>query len=259
MKNFSNSETTLYNWVNRLHSSPIWNNLVLKSHNILLGQVDTLVHERQLLKTEKNYSPFSYEYNLLFTAISLETELGYLLNDAADTNSLFLAHLCNRPPNSVSFFTDGSKDEEPGRVGAACYSPDLNTFLMLRLHSYFSIFSAECIALKNAIRITLESSHDNVLIYSDRLSALQASIKSSVTIKTNSFIVDIRKLINLCSSADKNLCFYWIPSHIGITLNEKADSLAKKASCTNVSPDVMVPFSDFSLSFKKQAKTDTER
>ena len=84
------------------------------------------------------------------------------------------AHLCNRPPNSISFFADGSKDEKSGRIGAACYSPDLNTFSLLGLHSYFSIFSAECIALNNAIRMALESSHDNVFIYSDSLLALQA-------------------------------------------------------------------------------------
>ena len=107
MKNLSNSATTLYNWVNRLYNSFIWSNLVLKSHNILPSQIDTLVHERQLLKTEKDYSPSLYEYNLLFTTIFLETELGYLLKDAAHPNSMFFAHLCNRPPNSISFFTDG--------------------------------------------------------------------------------------------------------------------------------------------------------
>ena len=81
-------------------------------------------------------------------------------------------------------FLHGSKDNVSGRVGAACYSPDLNTFSLLGLHSYFSIFSAECIAIKNAIKMALESSHDNVFIYSDSLSALQALIKSSVTINT---------------------------------------------------------------------------
>ena len=107
-----------------------------KSHNTLSSQIDTLVHERQLLKTEKNYSPFLYEYNLLFSTISLETELGYLLKDTADPNSMFFAHFCNRPPNFISFFTDDSKDEVSDRVRAACYSLDLNTFSLLGLHSY---------------------------------------------------------------------------------------------------------------------------
>ena len=93
--------------------------------------INTLVHKRQQLETEKNYSSFLYEYNLLLITISeFETELGYLLKDAAD-------------------------------------SPDLNTFSLLGLHSYFSIFSAKCIALKNAVRLALQSSHDNIFIYSD--------------------------------------------------------------------------------------------
>ena len=216
------------------------------SHNIHLRRIDTLVHERQLLKTGKNYSPFLYEYNLLFSTISLETELGYLLKNAAD-------------PNSISFFTDSSKDEVCGTVGAACYLPDLNTFSLLGLNRFFSIFSAECIAIKNAIKMALESSHDNVFIYSDSLSALQALIKSSVTINTNPFILDIRRLINRFTSSNKKLYVYWVPSHIGITFNEKAHSVVKEASCTNVSPDILVPFSDFSHSFKKPAKTETER
>ena len=133
----------------------------------------------------------------------------------------FLAHLYNRPPNSISFFTDGSKDEASGRVAAACYWPDLNSFSLLVLHNYFSIFSAECIALNNAIKMAPESSSNNVFIYSGNLSTLQALIKSSVTITTNSFILDIRRLINRYSSGNKKLYFYWIPSHLVLLLTKK--------------------------------------
>lgn len=66
---------------------------------------------KRTIQTEKNYCPYLIEYNLLFSTISFETELGYLLKDAADRNSIFLAHLCNKPSNFISFFTDGSKDE----------------------------------------------------------------------------------------------------------------------------------------------------
>ena len=86
----------------------------------------------------------------------------------------------------------------------------LKYFSLLGLHSYFSIF---CIALKNTIKMALESSHDNVFIYSDSLSALQALIKSSVTINTNLFILDIRRLINRYSSRNRKLYFYWILSY----------------------------------------------
>ena len=154
---------------------------------------------------------------------------------------MFLAHLCNGPPNSISFFTDGSKVSR--RVGAACYSPDLNTFSLLGLHSYFSIFSAECIAIKNAIKMALESSHDNVFIYSDSLSALQALIKSSVTINTNLFILDIRSLLNRYSSRNRKLYFYWILFHIGITFNDKTNSLAKEEI------DVLMSHQTYSLIF----------
>lgn len=98
MKNLSNSGTTLYNWVNRLHNSTIWSNLVLKSHNILPSQIDALVHKRELLKTEKNFFPHLFEQNLFFSTISFETELDYLLKDAINPNSIFFAHLCNTTP-----------------------------------------------------------------------------------------------------------------------------------------------------------------
>ena len=111
MKNLSNSGSTLYNWVNRLHNSTTCSNLVRKSHYILPRQI-----ERQLLKTEE-ITPLYM--NLLFSTISSETELGYLLKNAADPNSMFLTHHYNRPLSSIFLFTDGSKDEVFRSVGAA--------------------------------------------------------------------------------------------------------------------------------------------
>ena len=112
--------------------------------------------------------------------------------------------------------------------------------------------------------MTLESSHDNVFIYSNSLSALQALIKNSVTINANPFILDIRRLINRYFSGNKNLYFSRIfigfPLILVLLLTKKRTVQLKNVlitSCTNVSPDILIPFSDFFHSFKKQAKTET--
>ena len=46
--------------------------------------------------------------------------MDYLLKNAAYPKSVFPAHFCNRLPNSISFFTDCSKNEVSGRVEAVC-------------------------------------------------------------------------------------------------------------------------------------------
>ena len=60
------------------------------------------------------------------------------------------------------------------------------------------------------------------------------------------FIQDILKLFNDCCSVNKKVVLAWVPSHVGIKGNEKADELAKQALNFNVL-DLKVPYTDLKV------------
>ena len=95
-----------------------------------------------------------------------------------------------------------------------------------------SIFTAECIAINDAVDMSLNRNDLNFSILTDSLSVLQSLNKQEVNIRTNPFILQIKyKYLKYVKQSDGKLAikFYWIPSHSGIDGNELADSLARDA------------------------------
>ena len=68
-----------------------------------------------------------------------------------------------------------------------------------------------------------------LLICSDSKAALSA-IRGTNCKKRYKLLTEIRELIHDITTASNSISFYWIPSHIGITSNEKVDNYAKKAA-----------------------------
>ena len=84
----------------------------------------------------------------------------------------------------------------------------------------------ELIALKQALLHSITNEIGPVTIHTDCKSAVQAL--QSIKIKENkSLIKDIQRLLYQHKSADRQVTINWIPSHIGIIGNDKADELAK--------------------------------
>ena len=84
---------------------------------------------------------------------------------------------------------------------------------------------------------------DLFIIFTDSLSSLQAFDSNNCD---HPFIQDILKLFNDCLSVNKKVVLAWVPSHVGIKGNEKADELAKQALNFNVL-DLKVPYTDFKV------------
>ena len=61
----------------------------------------------------------------------------------------------------------------------------------------------------------------------------------------SSSIFKIKQSLERLSSSNHSVRLFWIPSHSGILGNEKADSLAKKASSCGSLLNFPLPFSDF--------------
>ena len=127
----------------------------------------------------------------------------------------------------VIIYTDGSLNPENGRAGCGVYIRYKShvTTESHRIRNKASSLQAELLgidfALKKVIRMYPQT---KVFLLTDSLGALQ-SIKQTTVSDNEEIIHSIHQAINLIP-----LChFMWIPSHVGIPGNEKANKLAKKA------------------------------
>ena len=86
-----------------------------------------------------------------------------------------------------------------------------------------SIFTAELTAIKLALSNTHKTNHKLHILFSDSKSALQSVIHKNLS---NPITQDILLKYNDTYNHHYNIIFCWIPSHVGIKGNTKADKLA---------------------------------
>ncbi|KAG1714475.1 hypothetical protein GQR58_001470 [Nymphon striatum] len=133
-------------------------------------------------------------------------------------------------------YTDGSRQND--EVAAAAIST--LTSLSSRLPDKSSIFSAESKALLLALDIVENSTYGRYIILSDSLSCLMALDNMKYSHPT---ICDILVKLHLLTKSN-HVIFGWLPSHVGISGNEKADFAAKSALSLPVEPQV-ISYKDF--------------
>ncbi|GBN55818.1 Zinc finger protein 235 [Araneus ventricosus] len=133
-------------------------------------------------------------------------------------------------------FTDGSKSTT--QTSFACVF--INSTLSFQLHPSCSIFTAEIRAILHSLSEISNYPADNYIIYSDSLSVLQAL--SSLHRHSHPLAFSILDLHDrlVCKGFSILLC--WVPSHVGISGNEIADTAAKNASAVL---DNSTPLKDF--------------
>lgn len=117
-------------------------------------------------------------------------------------------------------FTDASK--EGNRCAVGIYVENTRQRFSIKLAYETSITSAEILAISEAAQIVERQQLLNYVIYTDS--------KSSLIMLNN--VIEQREgdsvLVRILETAQKwNIDFQWIPSHVNISGNEIADSLAK--------------------------------
>ena len=112
-----------------------------------------------------------------------------------------------------------------------------------RINDEASICTAELLAIEASIEYICESSDDEFMVITDSLSSLQA-LKSQ---KLNNPIIS--NILHMCHylSGQKDIVFCWVPSHIGIQGNERANVLAK-AALDKTKQFYYIPYIDFKYS-----------
>lgn len=141
------------------------------------------------------------------------------------TDTIFKDFLARKWPNFNYFFTHGCKHSNPNSTSVGIFSPTSNFIFSASLNEHASISTAEITAIYISLLFIKTDRKNNYIIFSDCKSALQAI--ESPTFKTQFHLIfRIRELLyDMCNNFNIVLC--WIPSHVSIEFNERADALAK--------------------------------
>ena len=150
------------------------------------------------------------------------------LDTNADTFQSKFLEISEGLQDYYHIFTDGSRMNS--FVGAAAVGRDVTK--SLRITSKASIFTAELVALNLSLDIIRRSKHKKFAIFSDSLSSLTAiHNRLFQTGYVQKFILTHNQLAN----SGKTIILCWIPSHVGIRGNERADEAAKSALSSTIS------------------------
>lgn len=140
------------------------------------------------------------------------------------TAALHLIHEKYKNYNKV--YTDGSKTSQSTTF--AIYSEDLEIKIKGKISNISTIFQAEALAIAKACNNIAK--FNNTVIFTDSLSSVTAIGSAD---QNNATILEIKNQLN----SKKNIKIAWIPSHVGIIGNEKADQLANES---HENPDVTI-------------------
>ena len=137
-------------------------------------------------------------------------------------------------------YTDGSKSEHKV-AAAAFFTKDPDNPKTTRLRDGSSVFNAELEGMLLALKKFLTLSQPkNFIIYTDSLSAVESLRNKAFKIK------NVKRFYNLLKKIppQTQLVIAWVPSHVGVSGNEKADRLAKAALTLNLAAYSRVCWSD---------------
>ncbi|XP_017480153.1 PREDICTED: uncharacterized protein LOC108369543 isoform X1 [Rhagoletis zephyria] len=120
------------------------------------------------------------------------------------------------------YATDASVSDN--KIGCAVYVVTANVSYLYNIDGNFTSTYGELVALSQEITIAINNESKKVAIFTDSQSAIKA-LKSRTT--QNFLVAEIHN--KLYHSQIENIAIIWTPSHVGITINEKADIAAKTA------------------------------
>ena len=172
-------------------------------------------------------------------SIGIDLELSILSKKSDSPSNMLNSFLQLRDSKYKDFneiYTDGSKKGK--KVGCAVIKKG-NRPARCRLADNSTVYSAEMLAIKIALQYVFLSRHKNHVIFTDSEAAVKAFQNSNFD---HPFLAQAFNILYKYRNANKTIVLCWIPGHVGIKGNEKADKEAKEA--LKLTALLKIPFTD---------------
>ena len=155
-------------------------------------------------------------------------------------------YLMSKYESFTWIFVDGACNSR-GKVGFSIYVPSLSIEISLRTQDNLSVYSAELLAIDNAVNVINKNKLSDCLVVSDSLEVLtdmkNGSSKSSFRINS---------VLRKVEASPADIRFAWIPSN-SISFHAYADRLAKSALAIATILVVPVDMADLLSLVKREA------
>jgi ribonuclease HI len=133
--------------------------------------------------------------------------------------------------DALKVYTDGSKDDK-GRLGIGIHIPAWRIRRNFSITKDASIFTAEMTAILKALELVTENPPRKVIILTDSLSSIQG-IEADEECSRPDLAKEILVAVTGLYNSGCRVQLAWIPAHIGIAGNERADKEANKGRHSN--------------------------
>ena len=190
--------------------------LLNKYHLSNLSIQESILPEKYAIKS---VSPKS----VLATTVSKKTDSKKLIQEKSVTyiNRNYKGH--------TQIYTDGSKDTGKHTTSCAFAIPEINLTRKFKLNGNLTVFTAELVAIEQALIWLIENPFKKVVILTDSLSAIQA-LQTGKGHSRPDKLLTISSLIDTVLRKNINLTIDWCPAHCNVLGNEIADAAAKSGA-----------------------------
>ena len=261
LKNLSVTENLTLESIEALleiSENPIYESNFEKS--LILNCFEKCWFRNGIIFQSDSFFKFKNPYLDMFASFDCSQAEGFEILQSNDPKAKFVELFSN--PETIDIFTDGSKIESSNKscVGFSAFSHSQFFTQAFKVPDESSIFTAESLAIKFTLKKIIDNYKTNeyhnkeIRIFTDSKSVIDSLCKPKGLTYESPIIVQLRCLLCKIKNLQIKVKLYWIPAHVGIHGNEKADESAKEAATKGILANIAIPFSDLIPIYKKMCE-----